>query len=76
MPHPPRQLHSIPSASVNEKLPCLTQREVIFPVHVRLKLYLTSFPQDTVHAPVFSGQDSGVMQLNTMTQAYPMFHHN
>jgi hypothetical protein len=50
--------------SENERLPYLTQGEVVLPVH------LVRIQPDVVHAPGLSGYDTGVMQLNmtTLTQ--------
>jgi len=39
---------------MNERLPCLTQEEAIFPVHVvGMELYFNGFHDDKIHAPSF-----------------------
>jgi hypothetical protein len=51
----------------NDRLPCPSEREVIFPVHVvEVELDLYRFPYDPVHPSRLLGQNAGVLQL------YPM----
>jgi hypothetical protein len=47
---------------VDEKFPCLAQREATLPVHIIVvALNLNSLPDDSVHVSAFVGENGGVV---------------
>jgi len=57
--------------NINERLLCLIQAEVIFPVHViRMNPYLNGFPDHVIDTSRFSGQD-----ISTSVSVEPSIHH-
>jgi hypothetical protein len=51
--------------------------EAILPVHViRVHFDLSDLPDHPVHVTVFSGEDAGVLELDSMAEAYTVFGHN
>jgi hypothetical protein len=60
----------------DEKFLYVAEAEAIFPVHISgIGLNLSCLLDDTIHVPVFGGEDAGVVELDAGPQADTVLHH-